>query len=218
MNKGNIYLGVYKNIERSLKEILEENDNFEENFRNFTEIISNCQISENNKDLKLLLFMIISISNNLYRRLYFFSKIEKILLFLKSKIKQHCSNIEIFDIFKTSKLLLLILFENEILNVEIQIIHFFFKEEFIKSNYMLFFHPEIKQFLQNNLNFENEQIIQYDSNNDLFLNKRKIGENDNLICQIIRNDKIKEFIDFTNKEKIDFSSLIPQFLKTIHSY
>ena len=87
----------WKNIERSFKKILNEDDNFEENFANFMQFISVYQISEDFTNFKILLYMIISISNNIYRKLHFFSKIEKIIFNLKNKIQQYFSNIEIFQ-------------------------------------------------------------------------------------------------------------------------
>ena len=92
------------------------------------QLISNYQILENLTDLKILLFMIRSISNNFYRKLHFFSKIEKNIFFLKKKkkIQQYYSNIEIFLIFKSNKRILLFLFDQKIVILDNQMINFFF--------------------------------------------------------------------------------------------
>lgn len=56
----------------------------------------------------------------------------------------------------------------------------------LKSNYQDYFQPEIK-------NFKNDFP-------SVFFKNRKIGENQNKICQIIREDLLEEFISYT-KEK-----------------
>ena len=55
-------------------------------------------------------------------------------------------------------------------------------DEYEKANYLDYFYPEIKGF--------NKKIIYKKLPSD-FENKRKIGENDDNICQIIRNDSIE---------------------------
>ena len=45
-------------------------------------------------------------------------------------------------------------------------------------------------------------------NNKLFEERRLIGENENYICQLIRNDSINDFIVYINKNNISLSSKI----------
>ena len=212
------FLEKWKNIDEYLKSFLYEDDNTEEHFTNFMQLISNYQILENLTDLKILLFMIRSISNNFYRKLHFFSKIEKIIFFLKKKIQQYYSNIEIFLIFKSNKRILLFLFDQKIVILDYQMINFFFQEKFIKSNHILYFFPEIKNFIINNFNFEDKEFNLNDMSYQMFLQHRNIGENENTVCQLIRKDSINEFIAFVNKEHISLSSQIPLSIFETNSF
>ena len=45
-----------------------------------------------------------------------------------------------------------------------------------------------------------------ESKSDLFQINRKTGENENYICQLIRNDSLDEFISYTNKAAFNLSS------------
>ena len=62
--------------------------------------------------------------------------------------------------------------------------------------------------LKNNLDIEENIIKNICYEEDIFLEKRKIGENDTLLCKIIQRDLIDEFIIYINKEKIPISSRI----------
>ena len=84
---------------------------------------------------------------------------------------------------------------------------FFIDENLLKQNYYLYFYPEIKSLLQNDIVF-NEQIKFLNDEVDDFFQKRKIGENDDALCKIIRNDEIVTFIQFIQKEKISLQSKI----------
>ena len=87
---------VKKEIQQTLIDFLQSSD--ENYFHSLTDILDANDVFRNTNDSK--------ISNNSHRLQHFSEKIEQILLYLKSYIKQACSNSEIFAIFYKSKLIL----------------------------------------------------------------------------------------------------------------
>ena len=120
------------------------------------------------------------------------------------------SNIEKFHIFRTNKRILLFALNEKIVTLDQKILNCFFEDELIKQNYYLYFYPEIKEMIRNNLIFEEKTKMILNDNIDFFLEKRKIGENDSLLCNLIRNDRIEDFSAYIKKESIPLSSKIIQ--------
>lgn len=52
--------------------------------------------------------------------------------------------------------------------------------------------------------------IEITENQDEFEKKRKIGENDNELCQLIRNDLIHEFITYVNRNNLQLTEIIEE--------
>ena len=67
----------------------------DEKFQYLQEIFDDQKIKSDDKKLKLLLHLLLKISNNHHRGVQFFSKIEKILLIFKEDIKKYFSNSEV---------------------------------------------------------------------------------------------------------------------------
>ena len=72
----------------------------------------------------------------------------------------------------------------------------------------------IKEFTdESDIEFIKQHFFQEFTNE--FFEKRKIGENDNHICQLIRKDLIEEFIVYVNRNNISLESLInPSIFET----
>ena len=202
------YIQCRQLIESSLICFIENQDDMEEIYQNLIQIFNDYKISEKPDDLKEILSIIISISNDFHRNLNFWEKIQKIILFFRDQIMKFWSNIERFHIFKTNKRLLLFLFNEKIVILDNQIINTFFDIKFVNNNYIPYFYPEINSMLKNNLDIEENIIKNICYEEDIFLEKRKNGENDTLLCKIIQRDLIDEFIIYINKEKIPISSRI----------
>ena len=128
-----------------------------------------------------------------HRNPLFFDKIKKIIFHFKKEIIQTFSNIEIYNIFKNNKLILLFLIDEAIMTFNSELIP---KIGENKS----FFYPEINKLNQNDKQIEIPEF--YDE-------KRRDGENDLNICKIIREDNIKEFIIYYTKNEIQLSKPIP---------
>ena len=78
---------------------------------------------EYREELRILLYLILRISNNHHQYKDFFNKITQIFLILKEEIIQTFSKSEIFNIFKSNKRIILILFETQIIPVDEAIAH-----------------------------------------------------------------------------------------------
>ncbi|KAK8892751.1 hypothetical protein M9Y10_029992 [Tritrichomonas musculus] len=86
-------------------------------------------------------------------------------------------------------------------------------ELFIKTKYPQFFSPELQPFIKNDWfpqsNADNVWIDEINAKlPDNFYENRKIGENDNDICKLIRSDMITEFQSYVESQNISFNQII----------
>lgn len=170
-------------------------------------VINKCTKSHN--ELKLFLCLLLRISNNHHNAASISIQINKILSFLRQKITSKFSNFEIFDIFKTSKRILLFLFEEKIIIPDEHIVKIMTSYKYSKKGYPYYFINEIKSFIDQDfasiIEKENKKI---DTTSLSFDEKRKIGENDSYLCQLIRNDSINDFISHVNLKNIPLRTTI----------
>lgn len=204
----NEYIQCRKNIESSLIYFIDNQNDIEENYQNMIQLFNDYKIAEKPDDLKEILYIIVSISNNFNRNFNFWKKIEQIILFFRKQIQEFWPNIERFHIFKENKRLLLFLINEKIVILDNQILDLFFNPKFISNNYIPYFYPEINEMLKNNLDIKDEVIKSIYYEKDAFLEKRQAGENDTLLCKIIQKDLINDFIIYINHEKIPLSAKI----------
>ena len=155
------------------------------------------EIPKKRIQLQNFLQLLLSLSNYHHRKLGFFSKIEKILLFLKNSIKQTLSNSSISNIFQSNKAIILFLLNSGIITLDESIFSCLIESK--ESNGLKichFFISEIKNFLKDkNIQIKEEDLFEIDP--DILCDydeKRKIGENDSYICSLIRQDSVEEFI------------------------
>ena len=160
------------------------------------------EISKSVTDLRDFLSFIVIISEHHHRSSSFSSKIEKVLNYLRDDIINKLSKEQIFDIFSKCKLLLSILFKNNILAFD-GLIYNLILETKDNQTYQ-FFYKEIKNFLDE-VTFKAFFSRYEDLNPEAFKNfdeKREIGENDSYLCQLIRNDLIDDFVQYTQQQNI----------------
>lgn len=215
------YLDKMKKIQNNILYFLNDENNIEENFQN---IINSCDahnIHDDEYSLKSILHLIMNITNNHYHMHDFFNKIERILIFFKNDIKSKFQNWEIFNIFKSNKRIILFLLEEKIMVIDEYLINAITKEsktnKYLKSNYLQYFSPEIHAFIKEKSSIKCGQIylipnelikeIQKDLPENFYIN-RKTGENNSLICKLIREDDIDDFIKFFNKNGISVKAII----------
>ena len=200
------YIKAKNKIYNLLLEFLESDD--DDDF-DFTAVLTN----NIDVELKYFLSLLSKITKNHHRTPIFNKKINQILNYLSNYITKYLSNSEIFDIFKSNKQILYILFQNHILVSDEYV------SQSILSNHILshFFYPEIQKFInkEDKEKLKNDLQLQNDDAISSFEIKRQIGENDSYICQLIRNDSIEEFVSYKNRTNMNISSIInPSYYET----
>ena len=208
-----------KEIQKNLLSYIEDEAGGESNFETFKEILENSKFCENKYKFQHLLYSISKILINHRHEPHYYDKIEQILNLLKDGIKKNFRNYDIFDIFESDKLILLCLKNNRIFRFDSNISDIFTDHSLYKSkDYDEYFVPEIKNikskpFIPNLLYNSKVKKLPED-----FDEKRKIGENDDLICQIIRKDSIDDFISYIEKNNIPLESNIKSSIYESNNY
>ncbi|KAK8892789.1 hypothetical protein M9Y10_030032 [Tritrichomonas musculus] len=213
------YVDKMKNVQKALLEYIEDESNAEENYEIFLNLISEQQIIKDQHELKELLLLICKISDNHNRVNDLINKIERIILHFKNQILNFLTNSEIFGIFENNKRILLFLFQEGIITVDEHISSQIDSEKHVKMNFGLFFAPEIIKFWlkqwkkegksEKNIVFYSEMLSKL--SND-FYEKRKKGENDDDLCELIRSNKVKEFGVYINLNNVSPQSYIKKSL------
>ena len=176
---------------------------------------------KNREEYEHFLRLLISIYSNHSHEKNLFEKIEQIIVQLKESIKQTFSKSDLFHIFKSSKLLILFLLENQILTLDEdiyrEILNTYESEE---TRYYYYFYPEIKLFIDANKTKELfEELLKEDSQIlDHFQEKRKERQNDSHICSLIRQDLIDKFVIYTNQTNFELSSEIKPSIYETNSF
>lgn len=219
------YVDQFKNIQSNFLSYIDENNNCEENYENLVSSLENMKIRENKDDLELFLKLVIQISNDHYRTLDFFNKICKVLSLFKEEIKHNYTNIEIFSLFKSNKRLLLFLLEEKLMVIDKEIYNIMLDHKYTNLNYGLYFSPETRPFLMEEVTDDNYQFDDMQSMHGFllfmkpflkesmkknpkpnipadFYEKRKIGENEDKICELIRKDSLQQFKAYMKKKRI----------------
>ena len=208
-----------KSIQSSLLEFLEEELDVEDKYDNFINLISTQQIIKEKHEFKALLQLIGSIANNHHRAWNFISKVERVLRQFKQDLQKYFSNSEIFDIFKDNKRILLFLLEEKLMAIDEYIFSIMTSDKYVIWNYCEYFRPEIKPFFtQENIEkyciknvslLESEFIERMNKEVEAnFYEKRREGLNDDYLCELIRFDKIKEFVRFVEQTNLSLKSVI----------
>lgn len=204
------YLEKMKIIHNSLLMYIEKMEGCDQNFQDLSAVIVDSNIKNNSHEIKSVLYLLSKISNNHHRSPQFFDKIGQIFQIFKDDIQKYFSSYEIFKIFRKNKRILLLLIENQIISVDKTIVNVLKSEKYYTAKYPLYFFPEIKPFTDENLvqNLSKEIPENFDK-------KRKIGENDSKICELIRNGSLDDFTSYIEQTKFPLSSEIePSIFET----
>ena len=196
------YLNRMKAVQTLILEFLDNEEEDKAKFDELTKLLNFQQTQPDTQELKSILHLTSKIAENHYRNPLFFDKIKKIITYLKKEIKQTFSNIEIYNFYKKNKLILLFLIDEGIIIFDNNIL------EKIGEN-KNFFYPEI-----NKLN-HNDNPIEIPED---YEEKRRKGENDSYLCEVIRNDNIEEFIIYCTKKGISLSSTIKSSIYETNSF
>ena len=213
------YINSKKKLYSAILEFLEnsDDDNLSE-LNHLVDIVTNQHLEGDLEEMKDFLKIIKNISDNHHRHLNFMNRINNILQQFKDKIKQTLSNDEIFEIFRSNKIIVLFLLKSDILTITESI----YKEMISKLDpngmkYCYFFYPEIEKFIgeEKMKDIKNELLEKDPQIFENFENNRQEGENDSYLCSLIRQDSVKEFITYINRTNYPLSSSIsPSIFET----
>ncbi|KAK8854424.1 hypothetical protein M9Y10_016986 [Tritrichomonas musculus] len=202
-------------LQRIFLRYIDDPDSTENNFQHLIDCFKSQDNFINQNELNEFLHFIAKVTKNHRRQSNFFERIEKVLIYLENHIKENFTNSAIFTIFKNCKSILLFLIKQKIITVDGSIIKLFTKNE-----YLQFLYPEIKLFIDDDIerrieeaNHNDEMII-----DDNFDKKRLEGENDSYICQLIRQDSIEEFDAYINKTNTSKNSKIKRSIFETNSF
>ena len=87
-------------------------------YQNLMDILEKQEIVENREEMLLFLHLLVRITDNHHRLPDFYLKIEKILQNFLQNIKSTFLNSELFNIFKSNKILVLFLIQNNIIVID----------------------------------------------------------------------------------------------------
>ena len=192
----------------------------------YNDIFLKDLISEEKENFGLFLKLISKISENHHRSANFIIKIEQILSHYSSEIKQTFTNLEIFEIFQNDKLILLFLFEQKIIIADKSILYLIIKKsaksKAIKDeqkseerrnrcfNYDIYFYPETKSIMSEKQRelIESKLSKQGLNEGETFNQKRKKGENDSYLCEMIRQDSVEAFIAYVTQTCLSLQKTI----------
>ena len=191
-NFWNAFLKEMKEIQEMLLTIINEGDN---NNKILEQLVSKIQ---EKRILHEFLYLLSTISNNSHRTHNFFTKVETILIKILPIIQENFSNSQLWHIFKENKRLLLFLLQQKLIIINEDIITTYINGH-DEYNYKYYFYPEIKPFLDQK---ECQSIEREINSIEDFEDKRKRGENDCLICELLREDKMNAFVDYVNRNDI----------------
>ncbi|KAK8893099.1 hypothetical protein M9Y10_021514 [Tritrichomonas musculus] len=200
-----IYIERKKLAQELLLQLIESNNDLEENFENFIDYINGLPISTDINEMKSIISLIMKVVNNHTRSTNFFDKIFRILDYLKIHIKQMFTNNEIFDLFKSNKLILLYLIKSDVIYIDEKIESILEKGKFKKDKYKEYLNlsTEKNQQTENSIDFERNQIE---------------GENELHICKIIQKDMIDDFTAYVKKMKFPLDALVKTSIFETNSF
>ena len=196
-----------KTIQKLFLDFIENEESLEDyiNLINY-KYFENLNDQEKSNKLIEIIYLISNITNFHHHATNFFTNIEKIISHFKEDIKRTLSNYEIYNIFRQNKRILLFLFKEQIISIDYSIIS---NLSVAQEKYYDYFLYEILSF------YKGTPINKNEENFKIFDSKRKIGENENYICNLIRNDQVKEFIVHVNKTNLSLSTIIePSIFET----
>ena len=221
------HLNIMKGIQESIHDFLEDKAQSDVNFEILEDKFKNSKICENKYDFLSLLHLISKIVNNFHRVPDIFIKIEKILHFFNDDIKKYFSNSEIFNIFKSNKRILLFLIEQQIIVFDEYIAkQITKKDKYTKAKYPQYFQPEIQPFINEKWfpKYDPERKVNgfvEDLKKELpenFYEKRKEGENDSQICELIRKDMITDFVAYVTRNNVSLDAEIQPSIYETNSF
>ena len=204
------YINSMTVIYTAIINFIEKEEYEEKDYKQMIQLVKDQKIKENIQKLKETLLIILCISNNHFKNSFFFERIEKLLLIFKDVIGKIFTNIDLFNFCSKNKNILLILIKLKLLTIDQQITDILTSKLYRKQKYLFYFYPEIKKFLDGTMKKKIEGIIDLTCNRNIgiFKQKRQNGVNTDLLCELIRNDSIDEFLKKFDTKIMNFDTLV----------
>ena len=134
---------IFREIHCSFLKFIEDENNVEENYENLSKLIIKHKIMNDKYEIKLYFHLLLNVCNNHYKVPDLYEKIEKIIVQFKENVLNYFSDFEIFDIFKSNKRILLILFDTKIITINQEIYDEMNLKKYQYLQYLEYFQPEI---------------------------------------------------------------------------
>lgn len=195
----------------SILNFIETSEDSDNEFQKLVKIMKKQQNLLTKQQYQEILKLLFIIADNHYRTPNFFIKLVSIIQYFLEDPKFSVSRLEIFELLKGNKTFLLHFLDKCQINIKS-----IFGELTMNKELRLYLYPVIKtSFTEAKRNQIEEEIREIEPNLELFEQKCKKGENDSIICSLIRNDSIEEFIAYVTRNSISLSTTIqPSFYET----
>lgn len=109
------YMQKMQCIQDIFLKYLQEDDLIDENFQELLHFFNEYKDREDRNQLKMVLYLLVHIVNGIQRSENHLNKIQRLIQSIQNDIHKNFSNEEIFYIFESSKILLLLVFDEKIL-------------------------------------------------------------------------------------------------------
>lgn len=211
-----LYMQKMKFVQINILEYLENEEAQREDFEKLIIFLDNQEIRENKYELKMLLYLLSNIGDYHYRFPSMYTKIEQIISNYKKEITKGISKTDIFKIFNKNKLMLLFLFEEDLITPDEKIAFLFTTDEYKMNFYPHYFLKEFKSFFDEKfikkINSETNKIFEHkeisEKTPEAFERNRKNGVNEDILCQLIRNDSLQQFKSYLKRMHMPQSCVI----------
>ncbi|KAK8849997.1 hypothetical protein M9Y10_018591 [Tritrichomonas musculus] len=207
------FLNEMKEFHEILLNHLDSEENNIECPQNLILLIDDSKICNDKLKFKSFLYLIVKIADNHHRSPNFIEKIIRIIKFFIENIKKNFTNDEIFFIFRSNKLILLFLIQEQIINFNSNIISIMRGNKYESEHYLQYFYPEVKPFLRE----EEIEALSMEIPND-FDERRKNGQNDKYLCELICKDNIEEFVSHVNRKNTFLNKTISPSIYETNSF
>lgn len=209
------YITRMKMLYSALLEYIDSDDDSPESFQEFAAFLKGNDFGGNADELRTILNLISKVSKHHRGGQNQTAKLKKVIAHFLPVIKQTLSNLDLFRIFRGSRLLLLFLFDEQAVRVDEEVAYLVSQK--VGMHGLNFFYPEVKRFLTKNGKYG--PIIASNTTfkkDETFERKRREGENDSLICSLIREDSLEDFVRKFCEEKRSPSDDVPPSLFETH--
>lgn len=209
-----------KELYSTLLHFIDTPGDYQDEFQSLIQVFENQDILQNHGETLNLFHLMSKIEENHNRTPNFYEKFEQIFNYIINDNKFQIANSEIFQIYKDSKRLLLLLLEKNFIIPDDSILNQIFQMKDLNGyKYSAYLYSGIKPYINESKQQEIEKnISSFDVDIDTFIKKCQIGENDSPVCSLIREDSIEDFKAYVNQTKLPLSTKIERSIFETNSF